>query len=292
MSPLTDQEVSMRVPRHGRTVLTIAAAIAALQWSLTAQIPGAVKRPLTYDVVDSWKSIQCTRLSDDGQWLAYATTAQGDDGELVVRNLRTGGEFRHPRGTAPQFTPDAKFVVFTIAQPKAEEEKESQAAAAAGAEPCETPPAQGRGRGSARSEPRTGAGIMTLPDGHVKTFEKVGSFRVPEKSSTWLAYYKGLGGAGGGGGRGGRGGGGARGAQSARGAGSAQSPDGSAHEKRKDQGADLVIRNLVSGDEITIPEVSEYEWDTRGDWIAYAVSSNDAAKDGAFARHIADGSVK
>ena len=63
-------------------------------------------------------------------------------------------------------------------------------------------------------------------------------------------------------------------------------------EKRKDPGADLILRNLATGDEVTIPEVNEYEWNTNGDWIAYAVSSTDAAKDGAFARHIADGAVK
>ncbi len=43
---------------------------------------------------------------------------------------------------------------------------------------------------------------------------------------------------------------------------------------------------------MTIPEVNEYEWSKNGDWIAYAASSTDAAKDGAFARHIADGAVK
>jgi len=43
---------------------------------------------------------------------------------------------------------------------------------------------------------------------------------------------------------------------------------------------------------VTIPEVNEYEWNKNGDWIAYAASSTDAAKDGAFARHIADGAVK
>src|SRR5437764_9413654 len=182
---------SMRL-RHGRTILTILAAIVPLQWSLIAQIPASAKRPFTYDVVDSWKAIQGTRLSEDGQWLAYATSAQGDDGELVVRNLRTGREFTHPRGTAPQFTPDARFVVFTIAQPKAEEENESRAEAAAGAEPGEGSPGQGRGRETARKEPRTGLGIMALPDGEVKTFDKVGSFKLPEKSSTWLAYYKGV----------------------------------------------------------------------------------------------------
>jgi dipeptidyl aminopeptidase/acylaminoacyl peptidase len=289
----------MQKPLRGRALWVLVGAIAALQWTLTAQSP-AGKRPLPYDVMDSWKSIQGTELSQDGQWLAYATSAPGDDGELVVRSLRTGQEFKHPRGTAPAFTPDAKFVVFTIAQPKAEEEKEAQANANANAEPGAEPAqgAQGRGgRGNGRNrEPRTGMGIMTLPDGQVKTFEKVGSFSLPETSSVWLAYHKGLGGGGGGGGRGGgrgRGGGGA--AAAGRGAAAPQRPQGAeagSREKRKDPGADLIVRNLVTGDEVTVPEVNEYEWNKHGDWIAYAVSSADAAKDGAFVRHIADGAVK
>jgi dipeptidyl aminopeptidase/acylaminoacyl peptidase len=313
----------MRKAPRGRTVFTLVGALVALQWSLTAQTPtsstsspAGVKRPLTYDVVDSWKSIQGTRLSDDGQWLAYATSAQGDDGELIVRNLRSGQEFKHARGTAPTFTPDGKFVVFTIAQPKAEEEKD---AAAANAETPAAEPAQGQGRGGRGNgrarEPKTGLGIMTLADGEVKTFEKVGSFSLPENSSTWLAYHKGLGG-GGAGGRGGRGGAGGRGggaagrgaapaaavpapaapttataSASGQGGGTPAAPT-APREKRKDPGADLIIRNLVTGDEVTIPEVNEYEWNKNGDWIAYAVSSTDAAKDGAFARHIADGTVR
>src|SRR6186713_1112119 len=139
----------MNVSPRSRTVLTLAGAMVALQWSLTA-VPSAVegqapqptastvKRPLTYDAVDYWKSITGTRLSDDGQWLAYATTAQGEDGELTVRNLRTGQQFKHLRGTSPQFTPDGKFVIFTIAQPKAEEEREN-AANAAGETPAGEP---------------------------------------------------------------------------------------------------------------------------------------------------------
>src|SRR3954447_18405197 len=136
----------MRLRLHGRTLITIVGALLALQWSLTAQSPAiAAKRPLTYDVMDYWKSIQGTRLSDDGQWLAYATTAQSEDGDVVGRNLRTGQEFKQARGTAPVFTPDGRFVVFTIAQAKADEEREAQASAAAtGGE--ETAPAARGGR--------------------------------------------------------------------------------------------------------------------------------------------------
>src|SRR6476661_264193 len=151
MGPLLEGE-SMRKPLRGRAIWIMVGAIAALQWTLTAQTPSpAGKRPLPYDVMDSWKSIQGTELSQDGQWLAYATSAQGDDGELVVRNLRTGQEFKHPRGTAPAFTPDARFVVFTIAQPKAEEEKDARANAVSGAEPgAEATPPQGRGANARR----------------------------------------------------------------------------------------------------------------------------------------------
>ena len=84
----------MRTRSAGVMVFAISLAALAFQWPLTAQVPISAKRPLTYDVVDYWKSIQGTRLSDDGQWLAYATTAPGDDGELVVRNLRSGQEYK------------------------------------------------------------------------------------------------------------------------------------------------------------------------------------------------------
>jgi len=290
----------MRQSPRGRTLFTFVAALLALQWSLTAQAPVAVKRPLSYDVVDSWKTIQGTRLSDDGQWLAYATSAQGEDGELVVRSLRSGQEFRHTRGTAPAFTADGKFLIFTIAQAKADEEKEAAANPAGSETPAEAPGREGRG--AAARTPRTGLGILTLADGQVKAFDKVGSFSLPEKSSAWVAYHKGLGGAGGGG----RGGASGRGGAAPGGRGAGPAPAAAAgspatggtptaqtasREKRKDPGADLIIRHLATGDEVTIPEVSEYDWNRNGDWIAYAVSSTDAAKDGAFARRIADGAV-
>src|SRR5512134_450674 len=47
----------------------------------------AIKKPLSYDAFDAWWSIQGTTLSRDGEWLAYALTSQGLDGQLVVRNL-------------------------------------------------------------------------------------------------------------------------------------------------------------------------------------------------------------
>ena len=288
----------MRLRPHGRSLALLVGTIVAFQWSLTAQTPSpSAKRPITYDVVDYWRSIGGTRLSNDGQWLAYALTAQGDDGELVVRNLRSGQEFKSPRGTSPTFTPDGKFVVFTIAQTKADEEKEREQTRAQGEAGAEGRSQGGRGNGQAARTPRTGMGIMSLPDGKVTTVDKVGSFRVPDESSTWLAYYKGVGGAGAG--RGGRGGAAGRGAGGRQGAPPAAAPAGergagganATREKRKDPGSDLILRNLATAVETTIPDVTEYDFDTKGALLAYATSSTDAAKDGAFVRRTADGSV-
>src|SRR3954462_3358414 len=80
---------------------------------IDAQTPA--KKPITHDVYDSWKSIQGTKLSADGVWLAYALTPQDGDGELVVRNLKTSAEIRAPRGRDPQITLDNRFVVYALA---------------------------------------------------------------------------------------------------------------------------------------------------------------------------------
>jgi dipeptidyl aminopeptidase/acylaminoacyl peptidase len=284
----------MRQRLHGRTIVLAVGTLLAFQLSLTAQSPVAAKRPLAYDVVDSWKSIQGTRLSNDGMWLAYAVTSQGEDGELIVRQTRSNQEFRHARGTNPSFTHDGKSVVFTIAQPKADEERENRQNERAEGQQAsgqteEQGAGGGRGANARRNEPRTGMGIMSLATGQVTTMEKVGSFRLPEESPAWLAYYKGVGGGGpaAAGGRGGRGGG----RQGAPPAAAPQGRGGNARERRKEPGSDLILRNLASGEETTIAEVTEYTFDKKGTHLAYTVSSNDAAKDGAFARRLADGVV-
>jgi len=280
---------------HARTFVLIASALLTLQWALGAQSPATGKRPITYDAMDSWRSIAGTRLSDDGQWLAYAVTAQGDDGELIVRNLRSTQEFKHARGTGPQFTADGKVVIFTIAQSKADEERERQQNRARGGQAGEgggeNQPAAEGGRGNQRrQEPRTGLGIMSLATGQVTAVEKVGSFRLPEESSTWLAYYKGTGGADGAAGAGGRGGRGGA-APPAGGRGGGQGRGGANARDRKQPGSDLILRNLATGEEVTIPEVTEYVWNKKGSLLAYAVSSNDATKDGAFVRLLPEGLV-
>ena len=133
------------------------------------------------------------------------------------------------------------------------------------------------------------------------TVEQISSFRLPAESSTWVALPQrtrrrrggGRGGGGRGGGWGGRQGGGgaqlppvgsARRTHRQAAAGGAAGPagwtaaGGGARQRRpprerKDPGNDLIIRNLATGQDVTIPEVTEFAWDKTGSWLVYAVSS-------------------
>src|SRR5687767_15987265 len=90
--------MNQRLRRHLLSLACVATLVVA--WStFPVNAQTAAKRPLSYDAVDYWRSVGGTRVSDDGQWLAYALSSQSEDGELIVRNLGTGKEFRHARGS-------------------------------------------------------------------------------------------------------------------------------------------------------------------------------------------------
>jgi dienelactone hydrolase len=222
-------------------------------------VPG--KKPLTYDAYDSWRSIRGTALSRDGAWLVYALVPQDGDGELVARNLRSSAELRAPRGTDPVITADGKFVVFAVAPLKTDVDKAK------------------KDKKKPEEMPKAGLGVMDLATGAVKTFDRVKSFKVAEDGGTFVAWL-------------------------------AEPPDKEPEEKKadeeaedrpdvkkkrekkKDPGTDLVVRELATGNNITVPEVSEYAWNRPGTWLAYAVSAKNPENDGAFARRVADGATR
>src|SRR5215217_7842295 len=67
--------------------------------------PAVAKRPLTHQDYDSWRSISAQQISRDGKFVAYAYVPQDGDGEIVVRNITTGIDFRAPRGFRPPVPP-------------------------------------------------------------------------------------------------------------------------------------------------------------------------------------------
>src|SRR5262249_40140653 len=167
----------------------------SIQAGVQASGKATEKRPLTHQDYDGWRSIQGQAISRDGKFIAYSLIPQDGDGEIVVRNLATGAEWRYGRGwrqptPAPDsessvgqaameqagrlsrifFTADSRFAAFTI-EPnkgdvlKARKEKKSQDAA-----------------------PKNALGIMDLSNGQVTRVERVMSFQTPEDGAGWIAY--------------------------------------------------------------------------------------------------------
>lgn len=258
--------------RHRSRILTRLAVVLCLVLplgTLSAQSPA--KKPISYDAYDSWKSIQGVKLSANGEWLVYTLAAQEGDGELVVRNLKSGVEKRHARGRDATITADDAFVVFTIAAPKAEVDQAKKE------------------KKKPEEQPKPGLGVLNLATGNLFTAQRVKSFKVPEDSGKFVAYLL-------------------------------EAPEKKADakdekkeaeakpepkpaeakadtakkpkEKKKDPGTDLIVRELATGSQATIPEVVEYSWSKDGGWLGIATSSTTKTpeKDGVFVRR-ADGVI-
>src|SRR5678815_3784333 len=84
-----------------RSVALICAIALLGTMALAQQTAVPVKRPLTHQDYDSWRSILAQQVSRDGKLVAYAYVPQDGDGEVVVRNIATGVDWRAPRGYRP-----------------------------------------------------------------------------------------------------------------------------------------------------------------------------------------------
>ncbi len=246
-------------------VLTFCLVVVSV--GLGAQSPA--KRPISYDAYDGWKTIQGTRVSRGGEWLVYALTPQDGDGELVVRNLKTGAETRQPRGREPVITADDRFVVFTIAPVKADVDKAKKE------------------KKKPEEQPKNSLGVLNLATGQVFTADRVKSFKVAEESGKFVAYLLEA----------------PEKKAEAKPEGKpepkpeAKPEPGAAKkpkEKKKDPGTELVVRDLAAGTDSRIAEVVEYVWARDGSWLAYGTSSDAKTpeKDGAFVRRSSDGVTK
>ena len=162
---------------------------------LSAQQTASAKRPITHQDYDSWRSITASQVSRDGKFVAYAYMPQDGDGEIVVRNIATGVDWRAPRGyrppvpppddpgtnlaefqaeqnrlVRPVFTADSRFVVFMTEPTKAEVNKAKKE------------------KKKPEEMPKNGLGIMDVSNGTITRIERVKSFRVPEDAGGFIAY--------------------------------------------------------------------------------------------------------
>ncbi|MGB3584987.1 MAG: prolyl oligopeptidase family serine peptidase [Tunicatimonas sp.] len=136
-----------------------------------SQIGLAQKKPLTHDVYDDWKNIDAPYISNDGQHVVYEVNPAQGDGTLYLHDTDETEPQTFARGKHPAFTHDSRFVAFKIAPPydsvrhmKLAEKKEAEL-------------------------PKDSLVFVNLENNQIAgKYERVKSYRLPEKASGWLAF--------------------------------------------------------------------------------------------------------
>jgi dipeptidyl aminopeptidase/acylaminoacyl peptidase len=130
----------------------------------------AQKKPLDHSVYDGWQSIGERMISNNGKYVVYAINPQEGDGTLVIQT--SDGKYKKEiaRGYNATITEDNLFVVFKI-KPFF---KDTRDAKIKKKKPDEMP--------------KDSLAIVELGKDSIIKIAGVKSYKTPEKASGWLAY--------------------------------------------------------------------------------------------------------
>ena len=247
-------------------------AVLVLLVALVAFVPiGAqtpARRALDLEDILAFRAIGVTTLSANGQWLAYRLSPLQGDSEVIVRSTSGDKEMKFPvgegAGGATTFSADSNWIAITTALTRREAEAARRA----------------------RRPVQNSVTVVNLATGDKVTIPKIRRFEFAGETGGWIALHRygpDTGGAGAGaaaeGGRGGRGGGGA----------AAANPN--APRDTRPRGTDLILRELKTGVEINIGNVSEFAFNKSGKSLAMLIDAADQAGNGIQIRDMAAGSV-
>lgn len=265
------------------------------------------KKPLTQASYDYWRTIVGATLSPDGSRVAWTQTPVVGDGQvhiapatgggnhLVIDRGWTGRPQLQPNAdsgwTAPpvQWSADSRWLAFLAYAPQAQFDEARRLKR----RPNQMPKAML----ALQDVATAGAALVRIHD--------VKSFRMPrEGRGQWIAYHLEADSAA----RPAAGAAGAARDTSARPAAAAggvtapttavATPGGTPRPvgdstgtpaPRRETGTTLILRDLGSGTEVRIADVTAYAFSDSGRWLGYTVASRDRAKDGAWVRELATG---
>ncbi|MBA9076002.1 S9 family peptidase [Rufibacter quisquiliarum] len=218
------------------------------------------KKPLTHDVYDSWKSVDGDSLSQDGKYLLYAVNPQEGDGVLHLQNLANKTSKQFSRGYKQAFTEDSRFAIFQI---------KPQYAATRQAKLKKKKPEE---------MPKDSLAIYQLEGGKTQYVARVKSYKLPSRNGEWLAYHLEA----------------PLPAKPAKDTAKAKAPaaapaaaaKGGARgaTAKKDEGTELVLRHLPTGQEYRFDRVTDYLFSEKGNRLFLVKSEKDSLhKAGVFA---------
>jgi dipeptidyl aminopeptidase/acylaminoacyl peptidase len=224
-------------------------------------LPGSAiaQRPLDHGAYEIWKSISQETLSRDGRWVAYLLDREVGDDTLKARATAGATEYTVPRGRDARFSPDGRFLVFVI-------------------KPMDdTVRAARRAKQRPDDLPKDSLGILDLGTGTIVRAERVRSFRVPERAGAWVAYQTER----------------PPDARPARDSGATRTDSAGPKPKPDGEvGFPLVVRNLATGEERRLDDVTAYVFARDGARLAVARSHRTGETDGVAVLDLAAGTER
>jgi dipeptidyl aminopeptidase/acylaminoacyl peptidase len=148
-----------------KNLLLITALLSTI--SLLAQ-----KKTLDHNAYRIWKKIDNTKISNDGNWVVYATSCNADcDVQLQLWNAKTEQTRTFERGYDAQFSFDNSHLVFKIKQP------------------LDSLKAKRRKKVKDDDLPKDSLGILSLATGELVTVGNIKSYALPQKWAGFVAYH-------------------------------------------------------------------------------------------------------
>ena len=273
-------------------VLTLALALALpatlpmLGPSATMQQAVQSKRPIELQDIINWKAIGTTAVSNDGQWFAYRIAPGEGDAQIVVRRTRSGekdltfevgeiptagaaggggrgGDGGGAGSASLDFSEDSKFVAFTTYPSRREAQRLR------------------RLRRPVQSPIVSNVTIVNLATGEKREYPRIRRFAFSGEASTWIALQRQPAQTTGGAaeGRGGAGG-------------PAPAPGGAAGAANdRPRGTDLILRELASGQELSVGNVADFAFSKDGNLLAWTIDAQDKVGNGVQLRDMTRGTV-
>ncbi|HKA56320.1 MAG TPA: hypothetical protein VKJ47_21935, partial [Candidatus Binatia bacterium] len=257
-------------------VVSALALFTILVLTAHGQQPAPAKQPLQLADVLAWQTVRGVSLSPDGKWFGYRLAAQEGDSEVILRETQTEVEKRFPAGEAKgllggdvTFSEDSKWFAFRTMPPakkNKEKDKEKDEDKTTGTAPPGASEAKDKDKGEKLV-------LVELPGGTRHEFEKVRRFVFSPKGTGWLALH-----------------------MSPSGAPAAPAapltlprPGAPADEGAADKspGADLILRELATGQEISIGNVADFAFDKNGERLALVIEAQNQSGNGVQLRHLA-----
>jgi acetyl esterase/lipase len=228
------------------------------------------QRPVEFTDAAAWKNVRLPILSERGDWFAYRLAPTEGDSTVILRQTSGTKEYKFPIGEVtgggaaggpPGAAPAGAGAGLAISS--------DSKFAAFTMYPTHAEAAQLKKQ---KKPLQSRVGIVNLATGEKIEVTKIRRFVFSGENGAWIALQKYGPDAGGP---------------------PAAPPSGpNAPRDDKPKGSDLLLRELATGQEINIGNVSEFVFDKHGRYLAWITDAQDKAGNGVSLRSVADGSTR